>query len=133
MSLLFDASSLVNLIKKGITKPLLDGSTIDLAPYECLNAIWKEYALLKKLDRELALEFLDTIVDAFKIVDVKSIRGSEKEIFNFALQEKINVYDASYLYTAIKNNLTLITDDQELKSKASRHIKVISTEELASI
>ena len=36
---LFDASSILNLIKRGLVTPLADGLTLDLALYECLNAI----------------------------------------------------------------------------------------------
>ena len=46
---IFDASAIVNLIKRGLTSPFTDGPTLDLAIYECLNVVWKEYKLLKKL------------------------------------------------------------------------------------
>jgi len=46
---LLDVSSIVNLIKKGMVKPFANGVTIDLALYETLNAVWKEYKLLGKL------------------------------------------------------------------------------------
>ncbi|RLE64713.1 MAG: DNA-binding protein, partial [Thermoprotei archaeon] len=37
---------MVNLVKRGIIKVFASGSTIDLALYESINAIWKEYKLL---------------------------------------------------------------------------------------
>ena len=36
---LFDASALVNLVKKGRVKPLARGATIEPALYESLNAV----------------------------------------------------------------------------------------------
>jgi hypothetical protein len=36
----------INLVKREYLKPLIDGATLDLAIYESLNAIWKEYLLL---------------------------------------------------------------------------------------
>ena len=51
-------------------------------------------------------------------------------MFELALKEGLTVYDASYLYMAIKDKLTLVTDDYRLKKKASQHVRVLSTREL---
>ena len=75
---LFDASALVNLVKKGRVKPLAKGATIDLALYGSLNAVWKEYRLLGRIDEETALRFVDVISDVFSVVDVLSVRGLER-------------------------------------------------------
>jgi len=128
----FDASSILNLIKKGIVKPFADGVTIDLALHESLNAIWKEHQLLKRIDKNTALLFLDIIDGVFNVIKVLSIRGLEKEIFNLASREDLTVYDTSYLYVTMKNKFTLVTDDQRLRSKASKYVKVITSSELAS-
>ncbi len=128
----FDASSIVNLIKKGIVKPFADGITIDLALYESLNAVWMEYQLLKRLDRDTALLFLDVIGNVFNVIKVLPIRGLEKEIFDLASKEDLTVYDTSYLYVAMRNKFTLVTDDQRLRSRASKYVKVITSSELTS-
>ena len=127
---LFDASSIVNLIKKGMTKPFANGVTIDIALYESLNAIWKEYQLLKKFDKDTALMFVDIISHVFNVIKALPIRGLEKEIFNLASKEDLTVYDASYVYTAMKNKLILVTDDRKLGNKASKYVKVITSSEL---
>jgi len=129
---LFDASSIVNLIKKGIVKPFADGVTLDLALYESLNAVWKEYRLLKRFNKETALMFIDIIGSIFSVVKVLSVRGLENEVFNLAYKEELTIYDASYLYTAMENKCTLVTDDQKLKGKALKYVKVITSSELAS-
>lgn len=129
---LFDATSIVNLIKKGTVKPFSNGATINLALYESLNAIWKEYQLLKRLDENTALLFLDVISSIFNVIKLMSIKGVERKIFNLASKENLTVYDASYLYVAMENKFTLVTDDQKLRSKASKYIKVISSSELVS-
>lgn len=128
---LFDATSIVNLIKKGIVKPFSNGVTIDLVLYESLNAIWKEYQLLKRLDGNTALLFLDIISSVFNVIKLMSIKGVERRIFNLASKENLTLF-AAYLYVAVKNKFTLVTDDQRLRSKASKYIKVISSSELIS-
>ena len=129
MMYLFDASSIVNLIKRGVVKPFADGSTLDLALYESMNAIWKEYKLLNKLDEETAFEFIGVIGDVFEAIKVLSIRGFEDEIFKLSSKEEISIYDASYIYSAMRNRLTLVTDDRVLRDKASKYLRAISSRE----
>ena len=131
-SYLFDASSIMNLIKKGLIRPLANGVTMDLALYESLNAVWKENRLLKRIGEDTALEYTNIISEIFKVVEVWSIKGLEEEVLNLAFKENLTVYDASYLYMAIKGGFTLVTDDQNLKNKALKHIAVITTESLSS-
>ncbi len=128
---LFDASALVNLVKKGRVKPLAKGATIDLALYESLNAVWKEYRLLGRIDEETALRFVDIISDVFSVIEVLSVRGLEREVFKLAARDGLTVYDASYLYVAMKNGYTLVTDDKELRNKASKYVETASSNELA--
>ncbi len=127
---LFDASSIVNLVKRGILRVLGQGSTIDLARYEALNAVWKEYLLLKQIDRETMLEFADILSKIFDIIRIENIQGNEREVIELAAREKLTIYDASYLLLAIKKNLILVTDDEELKRKASKYVKVRKTQEI---
>ncbi len=127
---LFDASSIVNLVKRGILRVLGQGSTIDLARYEALNAVWKEYLLLKQIDRETMLEFADILSKIFDIIRIENIQGNEREVIELAAREKLTIYDASYLLLAIKKNLILVTDDEKLKKKASKYVKVKKTQEI---
>ena len=129
---LFDSSSIVNLIKKGSIKPFAKGVTIGLAFYECLNAIWKEYRLLRRIDRETAWGFIEVIGEVLKVIETTSVKGLEKEIFNLAFKENLTVYDAAYIRAAIKNRLILVTDDRKLGEKAAKYVKVVTTEELTA-
>jgi len=129
---LFDASSIVNLIKKGTLKGFEEGATIELALYESLNAVWKEYELLKRMDRDTFIEVIDIVSDLFKVIETLSIRGCEREVIGMALKENVTVYDASYLYIAVKHKLMLVTDDRELKGRASKYIKTLTTNEVAA-
>jgi predicted nucleic acid-binding protein len=129
---LFDASSIVNLIKRGSLRPLSRGVTLDLAVYESLNAIWKEYKLLGNLDLETARLLVEVLQRVFSIMPLESIEGFEEEVFQLATKENLTVYDAAYLFIAIKNNLTLVSDDKRLLNKASGYVKTIRTTDLLS-
>jgi len=124
---LFDASSIVNLVKKGVVRFFSIGSTIDLALYESINAVWKEYKLLKRFDKNTALEFIKILDDIFNIIDTFSIKSLEKEVFEIASKEGLTIYDASYIAIAKKNNLILVTDDHVLMKKASNYVKTMNS------
>jgi predicted nucleic acid-binding protein len=122
----FDASAILNLIKRGNFRAFLDGITLDLALYECLNAIWKEFFLLKNIDGETALEFAKIVGEVFATIQVVSAGGFENEILEFASKNGITAYDASYVVMAIKKEATFVTDDEKLRKIASNYLKAIS-------
>ncbi|AHC51999.1 DNA-binding protein [Sulfolobus acidocaldarius SUSAZ] len=127
---MFDASSIINLIKRGIVSPLANGETLNLALYESMSAVWKEYRKLKVISRDLAAKYIGAIIKVMNIIPVNSINGSEEEVFDLALKEDLTIYDASYLLVAINRNLILVTDDKVLRDKASRYVIAMSTKEL---
>jgi predicted nucleic acid-binding protein len=127
---LFDASAIINLVKREYLKPFIDGATLDLAIYESLNAIWKEYLLLHHLDDEAVKRLLSVLRGVFSVVSVASISGYEHEVFELAVKEKLTVYDAAYLYYAAKNKLILVTDDARLREKVKQYLETVSTREL---
>ncbi|RLE85508.1 MAG: DNA-binding protein [Thermoprotei archaeon] len=127
---LFDASSIVNLIKRGCLRVFEKGMTIELALYESLNAVWKEHTLLKRIDKEVALEYAYILSKVFEAIKVASIRGLETEVYKIACKESLTIYDASYLCFAAKNGLALVTDDKKLEEKASRYVKVLNSSTL---
>lgn len=124
---LFDASAIVNLVKRGTLKPLIDGVTLDLAVYESLNAVWKEYKVLGRIDLETAKELVELLKGVFDSVPLESAKGYEVEVFELASKEGLTAYDAAYLYIAMRDGLTLVSDDEELLSKASRYVKALRT------
>ena len=127
---LFDASAIINLVKREYLKPFIDGATLDLAIYESLNAIWKEYLLLHHLDDETVKRLLSILRGIFSVVSIASISGYEYEVFELAVKEKLTVYDAAYLYYAAKNKLILVTDDARLREKVKQYLETVSTREL---
>jgi predicted nucleic acid-binding protein len=48
-----------------------------------------------------------------------------KKIDEIAVKENLTFYNASHIQAFRKNNLTLISNDEELLTKTSNHIKTI--------
>ena len=129
---LLDSSAIINLVKRGVVEPFVEAATLDLALYECVNAVWKEHRLLKRIDRETALMFLSVLSDVFRVVRRASMAGSEEDVFKLASEEGITVYDASYVYVAVRDGFTLVTDDHVLADRASKYVKVVSSSNLVA-
>ena len=127
---LFDSSSIVNIIKKGYTKVFINGATLNLALYETLNAIWKEHKLLGRIDEKTALEYAGIVSDVLKAMTKYSIEDVEQEVFMLASENSITIYDAAFIYVALKENLVLVSDDKKLRSIASKHVKTLNSNEL---
>ena len=129
MSYLIDASALLDLIKRK-KKEILNQYILDLTIYEIGNAIWKETYLFKTLTKEEALNFMKNFANIKSKLKIITIQNDLKEIMNTAIEEKLTFYDAAYLYFAIKNKLTLITNDKKLYEAAKNKIKVVESNAL---
>ncbi|MEM2820015.1 MAG: type II toxin-antitoxin system VapC family toxin [Candidatus Bathyarchaeia archaeon] len=60
------------------------------------------------------------------------MRGSEKEVLEIAIKEGITIYDASYIYIAVRNKLTLVTDDKKLINTAKKYTNAVTTTEITT-
>lgn len=102
--------------------------TVDLAVKEVLNAIWKDYAVRKLIDDEVALA-LFRIMNRLLNVNVL-LEPEEKyleEAFKTALKMGITVYDALYIALAKNKQLPLLTLDKRQKEAAeSAGVKTLS-------
>lgn len=127
---LLDSSAIINLIKRGDLRVFARAHTLDLALYEALNSIWKEVYLIKRIKEEVGLKLIEIITNIFSVIEVHSIKGSEKEVFELSLKERLTIYDASYIYIAIKERLMLITDDKKLREIALKYVKVLPSIEI---
>lgn len=70
---LFDASAIINLLKKEELRVFIKGSTPGLAMYETLNAVWKECFLLKKIRVETTFKLIELLSKVFNILEICSI------------------------------------------------------------
>lgn len=130
--LLFDASSILLLVKKSRSKSpdiLLNGSTISLVYYEVGNALWRECSLLQRITLKEAGKLLESIFALVQAMDV-AVLDDEKlgGVLNMAGEQNITFYDASYLAEAQRSNRTLVTDDEKLADAA----KIVGVKTLAS-
>mgnify|MGYP000672151256 CR=1 FL=1 len=134
MTYLFDASAILNIIKYEKTYLLYEQYTLDLALYEIGNAIWKEVNLFHTItlkESEILITSLQVILTKLNIFQIKP--DLLKEIIGLASEESLTFYDAAYLYFAIKNGLTLITDDNKLYEKARKHVEVLKSTDLLKL
>ncbi|MEM0044604.1 MAG: type II toxin-antitoxin system VapC family toxin [Sulfolobales archaeon] len=129
---LYDASAILNLVKRGELRVFLGGHTLDLAIYEVANAVWKECYLLGKIKIETAYKVIELISGIFNVLNLHSVKGFEKEVMDIAVKEGVTFYDASYMYIAMRNKLTLVTDDRKLMSVARKYVNVVTTSEIAT-
>ena len=128
---LFDASSFINAVKSKNIDVLIDNYVADLTIYEIFNALWKEFRLIKTLEKEKVYELANTctwILDLMKTIRIYPNNGPE--ILDIALATGLTVYDASYIHTARKHKLVLITEDQKLKQIAKKYIDVYSLNDI---
>ncbi len=130
MKYLLDSSAIVNLVKAGKLKVFLESSTLSLAPYECLNAIWKEHMLLRRIDLDVTVRLAKVLAKVFRVLNVMTIEGAEDDVLRFAIENKITVYDASYVKAAEKEKLVLVSDDERLIRIASKYVKTLRSKDL---
>ncbi|TRM83017.1 DNA-binding protein [Sulfolobus sp. A20-N-F6] len=104
-------------MKRGTVTLLADGETLDLALYEAINAIWKEYSKLKVISKDLSKRYIRVVRRVMEVIPINIIKGLEEEVFDLASKENLTIYDASYLLIAKRKNLVLVTDDNVLRSK----------------
>ena len=135
MSLLFDASSILQLISRSDEKDalrLLNGNHIlDLTKYEVGNALWKEQLLHRAIGAEELREFLQLFQSLACHIKSLSIDIEHlSRVAELAVGEKLTFYDASYIAASKIHKLTLVTEDRNLARSASRHVKTTQVKDL---
>ncbi len=122
--LLFDASSLIYALKLRRPDILISNYIQWLTIYEVINGLWKEARLIKSITTEDVITMIRVLRDVTKYMNVLSPQGCEEEILKTALKLGITAYDASYAVLAKNNDLTLVTEDKELREKAGDVVEV---------
>ena len=134
--MIFDSSAIILILqkfKREAISILEDKFTLDLALYELGNVIWKEYVLQNVFSPEDAIANIKKLAKIMSIMKIEKLNTEEDvaEAMKLATKLKLTFYDSSYLYVAKKLNLTLITEDMELKNKAEKAgIEAKTTEEI---
>lgn len=129
--IVIDASSLAKYILreenwKDVRKYLEneDVFSLNLALAEISNAVWKHYALHKKISRKEA----KTIFEAIKILkDVVFFEPMEKYLgkaMKISIERKIPIYDSLYISQAINYGKIITSDKLQAKIANKMDIKV---------
>ncbi|MEQ9715400.1 MAG: type II toxin-antitoxin system VapC family toxin [Candidatus Asgardarchaeia archaeon] len=141
---LFDASSILNIVKN-LKEEALDvlenNYTINLAYYEIGNAIWKDVHIFKSYTLDDGVYLLNIIYNLLEYMHIIDTTNYYDEILNVAERLSITFYDASYLVSAFKRCLLLVTDDMRilnaiktnknfLEKKYSKCVNVMSSKDI---
>ena len=127
--LLFDASSLVDLIRSSDEESkaeVINRSTVlDLTYYEVGNAVWKQSELTKALSEKETEELTEALESTLGFLKrIEPSQADFTEILDTARGEKLTFYDSSYVHFAKKNELTLVTHDRKLSKIAKKYVEV---------
>ena len=127
---LFDASSLILALKLRKIQALRNCYIQWLTVYEVMNALWKEASLKHTLSPNEAEKIVEVLEKLLYFLHILDPLQREVDILKLASRLKITAYDASYIVQARDNELELVTEDEELRSKATEFVKSLSFKEL---
>jgi predicted nucleic acid-binding protein len=118
---LLDASALYPLILK-LREKIFTASkklaVLDLTYYEVGNILWKHYKRGKIANLDVAAEIFKEILDSIEKFKAEDFIGTLKT----ATKENLTFYDATYIQTAEKQQLTLVSADKQILRKYSKAI-----------
>jgi len=125
MSYVFDSSAPFEAIRKNAIAVLAGNYTLDLARHELGNALWKQHALLRRID-EGDLERLVTITkEVLNTLEILSTDCHGGEVVKISHKLKLPFYDASYVFHAVNTGATLVTEDERLIDGARTHVRAL--------
>ncbi len=114
--MIYDTSSIYRAVELGEFNKLLEGKTLDLAPYELGNVVWKEVTRNKISESEgvKLIKFISRVISLMEILKI----GIKGEVLKVAVDNNLSYYDASYLYASISMKDVLVTEDKKLLDRA---------------
>lgn len=126
--MLFDASAIINICSRGELEKL-EGYTSSLAIFEIGNAIWKQVYQRKRLNEDEGMKVLNVMKEVLESLE-KLEMDEPQDVLKIAVENGITFYDSAYLYLAIKNDLSLVTDDEKLYRIAGKYVRVLRSRDL---
>jgi predicted nucleic acid-binding protein len=119
---LFDASSIIEILsteRRGGVNLFKEGTRTDLTLFEVGNVVWKTRGQRGLKDPGEATRRVREAGKVLSIMDVAHLEPSEAEqVLGGVLSHGLSFYDASYLYIAIRDGMTLVTEDEALRKAA---------------
>lgn len=134
MKLLYDASALLNLIRRlgeDSLESLRGNYILTLTPYEVANALWKEAVLLHRITAEEARSLLSFVSTAYKLlIYVKPV--DMLLVLRVACDLEITCYDSAYVVASHEQEACLVTDDDKLRKRIQKRkeqiVKILGRE-----
>ena len=119
MKRLYDTSAMINMVLQHPerTDVFVGEVILDLTLYEAGSTMLK----ICRRNQKTAEESKSVLVEMVKFMqNMRSLNATDlaQEIFDVSLKRNLSYYDAAYLAVAVKNNLTLVTDDHKLAQAA---------------
>ena len=130
MKYLFDASALLNLVRRlgeEALKILEENYILTLTIYEVGNALWRETRLLRRFTMDEAEEIMRAIITLIKFMQVIEPQDPI-EVLRISNEIETTFYDAAYVVTALRGGLILVTDDRRLAARIERYQDMILKE-----
>ena len=130
MKYLFDASALLNLVRRlgeESLKILEENYILTLTIYEVGNALWRETRLLRRLTIDEAEAIMRAIITLIKFMQVIEPQDPI-EVLRISNEIETTFYDAAYVVTALRGGLILVTDDKRLAARIERYQDMILKE-----
>lgn len=132
-STLFDASSLIELLKhgNGATGAAFGQYTLGLAFYEVGNSFWTDSAAQQRLSREdatAAVGYLESLREEMVVLSLSDLGATS--VFETAWDEGVTYYDGAYITAAQAMNATLVTEDRGMADHTPESVSVATAEEL---
>ena len=120
MKRLYDTSAMINMVLHDPerTDVFVGEVILDLTLYEAGSTMLK----ICRRNQKTTEESKSVLVEMVKFMqNMRSLNATSlaQEIFDVSIKRNLSYYDAAYLAAAVKNNLTLVTDDHKL-AKAAR-------------
>ena len=130
MKYLFDASALLNLVRRlggEALKILEENYILTLTIYEVGNALWRETRLSRRLTMDEAEAIMRAIITLIKFMQVIEPQDPI-EVLRISNEIETTFYDAAYVVTALRRGLVLVTDDRRLATRIERYRDMIVKE-----
>ncbi len=117
---IIDTSALYPLLISGIPFNAEECAVSSLTEYEIGNVLWRENQQKKLKDPARIAGIFSEALAPLKKFEVDSIA----DVLEVAIGRHLTFYDASYVYLAEKENLKLVTADNDLLKKCKAAISI---------
>src|SRR5271157_6012910 len=117
---LIDTSALYPMLIEGIALDSEKFAVSSLTEYEIGNVLWKENQNKKLKDPKRVAAIFSEAIHGLRKIEMDSISG----VLTVAIDRNLTFYDASYAYLAERENLLLVTQDEDLLKKCKVAIRI---------